>query len=113
SSTARVIHTADRGRSWDVAATPLPSGEGIGIASVVFRDELHGVALGGSMMHTASRADGVAITSDGGRSWVTGGRAPFPSAIYGASYVPGTRVPTLVAVGPGGAAASFDDGRDW
>lgn len=113
SSAARVFSTADRGRSWSVSTTPLPSGEGIGIASVAFRDELHGVAMGGSMMDTSSRADDIALTTDGGRSWIAAGRAPFPSAIYGASYVPDSRTPTLVAVGPGGAAASFDDGRSW
>ncbi len=113
SSASRVMRTADRGQSWSVATTQLPSGEGIGIASVAFRDDLHGVALGGSMMDTSSRADNVTLTSDGGRSWVTVGRAPFPSAIYGATYVPGARIPTLLAVGPGGAAASLDDGRSW
>jgi photosystem II stability/assembly factor-like uncharacterized protein len=113
SSASRVLRTADRGRSWSVATTPLPSGEGIGIASVAFRDDLHGAALGGSMMDTTSRTDNVAITSNGGRSWTAVGRAPFASAIYGASYVPGTRIPALVAVGPGGAAASFDEGRSW
>lgn len=113
SSAARVVSTEDRGRSWSVSTTPLPSAEGIGIASVAFRDELHGVVAGGSMLDTSSRADDIALTSDGGKSWVVVGRAPFPSAIYGASYIPGARTPTLVAVGPGGAAASFDDGRSW
>jgi photosystem II stability/assembly factor-like uncharacterized protein len=113
STTARVLRTTDRGRSWTAVATPLPSAEGVGIASVSFRDDKHGVVMGGSMMDTSSRTDDVAFTSDGGRSWTAVGRAPFPSAIYGGSYVPGARVPTLVAVGPGGAAASLDDGRNW
>ena len=113
SSAARVLHTADGGRSWIAATTPLPSAEGVGLASVAFRDELHGVAMGGSMMDTSARTDDVAVTSDGGRSWTARGRAPISSAIYGGSYVPGARTPTLVAVGPGGAAASFDEGRSW
>jgi photosystem II stability/assembly factor-like uncharacterized protein len=113
SSAARVLRTSDRGRSWSVATTPLPSAEGVGLASVAFRDDLHGVAMGGSMLDTSARGDDVAITSDGGRSWSTVGRAPIASAIYGGSYVPGMRSPTLVAVGPGGAAASFDEGHSW
>lgn len=113
STAARILRTTDRARSWSVATTPLPSAEGVGIASLAFRDDVHGVAMGGSMMDTSSRADDVAITGDGGRSWTTAGRAPFPSAIYGGSYVPGASTPTLVAVGPGGAAASFDEGRNW
>lgn len=113
SSATRVIRTSDRARSWEVATTPLPAGEGIGLASVDFRDDQHGVAMGGSMMDTSSRADDIAVTSDGGRSWTAVGRAPFSSAIYGGAYVPGAPTPTIVAVGPGGAAASLDEGRSW
>lgn len=113
SSAARVLRTTDGGRSWSVATTPLPSAEGVGLASVAFRDGLHGVAMGGSMLDTSARVDDIAITSDGGRSWKAMGRAPISSAIYGGSYVPGARSPTIVAVGPGGAAASFDEGRSW
>lgn len=112
-SAARVIRTTDRGRTWEVATTPLPAAEGVGLASLAFRDDLHGVAMGGSMMDTSSRADDIAFTSDGGRSWASIGRAPFASAIYGGAYVPGAATPTIVAVGPGGAAASRDDGRSW
>jgi photosystem II stability/assembly factor-like uncharacterized protein len=112
-SAARVLRTTDRGRSWSVATTPLPAAEGVGLASMAFRDDRHGVAMGGSMMDTTSRADDVAITSDGGASWTAVGRAPFASAIYGGSYVPGAPTPTIVAVGPGGAAASLDEGRNW
>ena len=112
-SAARVLRTTDRGLSWEVAVTPLPAAEGVGLASVAFRDDRHGVAMGGSMMDTSSRADDIAITSDGGRSWTAVGRAPFPSAIYGGAYVPGAATPTIVAVGPGGAAASLDEGRSW
>jgi photosystem II stability/assembly factor-like uncharacterized protein len=112
-SAARVIRTADRGRTWEVAKTPLPAAEGMGLASLAFRDELHGVAMGGSMTDTASLADDIAVTSDGGRSWTSVGRAPFASAIYGGAYVPGATTPTIVAVGPGGAAMSSDEGRSW
>jgi photosystem II stability/assembly factor-like uncharacterized protein len=113
SSATRVMRTTNRGRSWQVATTPLPSGEGVGLASVAFRDDQHGVAMGGSMMDSSSRADDIAVTSDGGRSWTASGRAPFSSAIYGGVYVPGAATPTIFAVGPGGAAASPDEGRSW
>lgn len=113
SSATRVLRTADSGRSWTATATPLPSGEGVGIGSIAFRDDMHGVAMGGSMLDTAARVDNIAATVDGGRNWVTVERAPISSAIYGGSYIPGARIPTLVVVGPGGAAASFDDGRSW
>jgi photosystem II stability/assembly factor-like uncharacterized protein len=110
---ARVLHTADRGRTWELFETPLPSGSATGIASLAFRDAAHGVAMGGPVADRRARGDEVALTGDGGRSWILGGRPPFPGAIYGGTYVPGSRPPILVAVGPGGAAASVDDGRTW
>lgn len=112
-SAARVLTTSDRGRSWHAVPAPLRSGEGAGIMSLAFRDDLHGAALGGSIADTASRAENVALTADGGRSWTLVGRAALASAVYGSSYVPAAASPTLVAVGPGGAAASFDEGRSW
>jgi hypothetical protein len=33
--------------------------------------------------------------------------------VWGGVYVPGARVPTVVAVGPSGAAVSRDDGATW
>jgi photosystem II stability/assembly factor-like uncharacterized protein len=113
SSATRVLLTTDGGATWSAESTPLPSGEGIGIGSVAFSDDLHGAVMGGSMLDTSGRGDNVAFTSDGGLSWATATRAPLRSAIYGGSYVPGASVPTLVVVGPGGAAASFDQGRNW
>jgi len=41
-----------------------------------------------------------------------GGRLPFPGPVFGAAYSRSSD-PWLVAVGPGGAAASKDDGRTW
>jgi hypothetical protein len=41
-----------------------------------------------------------------------GGRPTFPGAIFGADYVPGT-VMNVVAVGPGGASLSRDNGKSW
>ncbi len=108
---ARVLRTDDYGTTWTSAAVPLVAGEGRGAASVVFRDARHGAALGGDIGDADSVADAVALSSDGGRTWTAGGRLPFPGAAYGAAYVPGTGA--LVAVGPGGAALSRDDGRTW
>ena len=113
STATRVLHTTDGGATWSADSTPLPSGEGVGIGSVAFRDDLHGAAMGGSMLDTSARGDNIAFTSDGGVTWATATRAPLRSAIYGGSYVPGAEVPTLVVVGPGGAAATSDAGRSW
>jgi len=108
---ARIHMTRDRGETWTVVSTPLAGGEGIGIASLAFRDERRGVALGGDLGKPESLADNVAVTNDGSRNWHLGGRPTFTGAVYGSSYVPGSD--RLVAVGPRGASISGDDGRTW
>ena len=113
SPTAHALITTDGGVSWTSSTIPVVAREGAGLASVAFRDSLHGVAVGGEMGNPSARGDYVALTSDGGRSWTLGGRFTFPGAAYGAAYVPGVRAPALVAVGPGGADVSRDDGRTW
>jgi photosystem II stability/assembly factor-like uncharacterized protein len=112
-SATRVLITSDRGRSWRVAVTPIVSGEANGIAAIAFRDTLNGVALGGEIGNADGRSDNVAITSDGGRSWTLGGRPTFTGAVYGGTYVPGARTPTLVAVSPKGVDISTDEARSW
>ncbi|HEU4631862.1 MAG TPA: hypothetical protein VFS08_19080 [Gemmatimonadaceae bacterium] len=109
----RVLHTADGGRTWAASEPPLPGGEGAGGASVAFRDAEVGVALGGDIGAPQARGDYVAVTTDGGATWRTGGRPTFAGAIYGGAYVPGAERPTLVLVGPGGADWSVDDGRTF
>lgn len=110
-SAARVLRTDDGGRTWAASTTPLAAGEAAGVASVAFRDAQHGVALGGDIGAPDVASEAAAFTADGGRTWTAGGRLPFTGAAYGAAYVPGTSA--LLAVGPGGAALSRDDGRTW
>lgn len=112
-ATARVLRTADGGRSWSAAPTPIAAGEGAGIASVAFRDAENGVAMGGNIGRPAETRDHVAVTRDGGRSWTLAGRPRLEGPIYGGAYAPGTPAPVLVAVGPGGADYSLDDGVSW
>jgi photosystem II stability/assembly factor-like uncharacterized protein len=110
---AEVLATTDGGRSWTATPVPVVAGEAAGLASVTFRDALHGVAVGGEIGKPSARGDYVAITADGGRSWTVGGRFTFEGAAYGAAYVPGVERAALLAVGPKGADLSYDDGRTW
>jgi photosystem II stability/assembly factor-like uncharacterized protein len=110
---ARVLRTTDRGRTWSIAETPLVRGEAAGIASLAFRDALHGAALGGDIAQPDALTDNVAITRDGGVTWELAGRPPFTGAVYGSSWVPGAPSPTLVAAGPRGLGYSTDEGRTW
>lgn len=113
---ARVFKTTDRGRTWTAAATPIEAGAPVaGIASLTFRDAQHGAALGGIMTvdnPPDSTIANVALTRDGGTTWTLASSAPLPG-IFGGTYVPGARAPTLVAVGPQGLAYSLDHGQSW
>lgn len=109
---ARVYHTGNRGRAWSVVTTPVMSGAGTGIATVAFRDERHGLALGGNVGDNNSRGDNVARTSDAGATWTLVSRPGFSGAVFGAAYVPGLGS-TVVAAGPKGLEFSPDDGDSW
>jgi photosystem II stability/assembly factor-like uncharacterized protein len=110
---ARVFRTTDAGRTWRGADTPIATGASAGIATVAFRDTLHGVAMGGNIAKPDTFLLNVAITSDGGATWEPGAMPPFPGAVFGAAYALNGGPPLLVAVGPRGAAVSWDDARSW
>jgi len=106
---ARVLHTSDGGRHWKVLDTPIKSGQSSGIFSIAFRDEDHGVIVGGDYQKEKVAEDNLAITSDGGSTWkLLKGLSGFRSVV---AYLPGTQ--SLVALGPAGGDYSNDDGRTW
>ena len=106
---SRVLHTADGGRTWQVADTPLASGQSSGIFSIAFRDAKHGVVAGGDYRKESDAVDNLAVTNDGGITWtLVKGLSGFRSVV---AYVPGSK--TLVAIGPSGSDYSTDDGRTW
>jgi photosystem II stability/assembly factor-like uncharacterized protein len=111
-STARVLHTRDRGRTWTVADTPLTANASTGIFSVAFRDTLHGVVVGGDYRQEAVAADNLAVTSDGGASWTLVKEHALSGFRSVVTYVPHLDR-TLIAVGPQGADWSTDDGHSW
>ena len=106
---SRVLRTADGGRSWQVADTPVASGQSAGIFSIAFRDAKHGVIAGGNYRKEQEAVDNLAVTNDGGITWtLVKGLSGFRSVV---AYVPGTK--TLVALGPSGGDYSTDDGQTW
>jgi photosystem II stability/assembly factor-like uncharacterized protein len=109
---SRVYRSVDAGLTWTVATTPVVRGQATGIASVVFRDARHGLALGGPVSNPEARTQNVARTSDSGSTWVLATPPTFTSAVYGAAAVPG-QPGTVVAAGPQGLDVSFDDGATW
>jgi len=108
----RVLHSGDFGTSWTFAAVPLTTRAGSGPQSVAFRDDRHGMVLGGG--NDAQPGDTlIATTADGGRTWTARASPALARGVWGGVYVPRARVPTVVAVGPSGAAYSRDDGATW
>jgi photosystem II stability/assembly factor-like uncharacterized protein len=80
---ARVFHSADRGKSWQVADTPIIHGaESAGIFSITFRDPLHGVIAGGDYKQPDRDGPNLAFTKDGGRSWTLS--KIFPQSYFSA-----------------------------
>src|SRR5687768_10523574 len=106
---SRVLRTSDRGRTWQIADTPLASVASAGIFSIAFRDAKHGIVAGGDYRKEQEAVDNLAITNDGGITWTLAkGLSGFRSVV---AYVPNTK--TLVAIGPSGGDYSTDDGRTW
>jgi photosystem II stability/assembly factor-like uncharacterized protein len=109
---ARLIRTADYGRSWSLETLPITTHEGSGPQSVVFLDARRGMVLaGGAAVQPGDTL--VAITGDGGATWTPRASPPFKVGTWGGSFVPGARVPTVVAVGPNGSAWTRDMGATW
>ncbi len=106
---ARMLRTADGGRTWSIAETPLAASASAGIFSVAFRDRLHGVTVGGDYRQERNAADNAAATADGGVTWTPiTGLGGFRSVV---AAVPDMKL--WIAVGPSGADISGDDGRTW
>lgn len=108
---ARVFHSADRGRTWTVSATPLASSESAGVFAVAFRDRNTGIAIGGDFAAPDNGADALALTRDGGETWDEPQNAP---AGYrsGVVYHPWFSS-ALIAVGPTGSDVSLSGGSRW
>jgi photosystem II stability/assembly factor-like uncharacterized protein len=67
---ARVFHSGDRGKTWEVFNTPMIHGpDSAGIFSIAFRDAQHGVIAGGDYKRPKDDGPNLAITEDGGKTW--------------------------------------------
>ncbi|MBW3554871.1 MAG: oxidoreductase [Gemmatimonadetes bacterium] len=109
----RVFLTDDYGRSWRAVRVPVEAGEGAGLTAISMVDARRGVVFGGILHASDEHTRNLARTEDGGESWTQLPPLSFPGAAYGGLAVPGTDGRGLVAVGPGGAAASVDGGESW
>ncbi len=111
---ARVLHSFNRGRTWEIFDTPmLQGGTMTGIYSIDFFDEKTGVVFGGNWEKQDFNEGNKAITHDGGKTWklISNGKGPgYRSRV---AFVPGTQGQGLVAVGSPGISYSPDQGETW
>jgi photosystem II stability/assembly factor-like uncharacterized protein len=109
---ARVLYSADRGRTWRGSQTPLRNDSASsGIFSLAFADSRRGVAVGGDYTKPADTTGNAAITTDGGRTWARPAGTPpsgFRSAV---TYVAPSKL--WIAVGTSGSDVSTDGGQSW
>jgi photosystem II stability/assembly factor-like uncharacterized protein len=107
-----VLRSTDGGRTWAIAATPVATGGATGIFSIAFRDERHGVVVGGNYQQEQTAIDNAATSDDGGVTWTRVGRQGLSGYRSAVAWVAG-RPGLLVAVGPSGVDWSGDEGRSW
>ncbi|HUR54521.1 MAG TPA: glycosyl hydrolase [Gemmataceae bacterium] len=106
--TARIFRSTDRGRTWEVSDTPVAAGiESAGVFSIAFRDNDHGMIVGGDYRKPDATGATAATTSDGGKTWtLLDKKLPFRSGVAWAKD-------RWVAVGTSGSHFSTDDGATW
>jgi photosystem II stability/assembly factor-like uncharacterized protein len=109
---ARLLRTTDFGQTWALEKLPITTHAGSGPQSVSFLDAQHGAVFGGGAAVLPSDVL-VATTSDGGHTWESRTAPEIKQGIWGGAYVPGANPAAIVAVGPGGAAYSRDEGTTW
>jgi photosystem II stability/assembly factor-like uncharacterized protein len=74
---ARVFHSGDSGRTWDVAETPLAHGNASsGIFSVASGNGKHVVVVGGDYQDPKRASAVAAYSRDGGKTWQLSKRQP-------------------------------------
>lgn len=107
---ARVLYSADRGRTWISRKAPLASGSaGTGIFGIAMMGK-RGVIVGGDYTKPEIDNGNIAYSDDGGRSWQTRLKANPFGYRSGAVFV---TKEIIVIVGSGGSDISHDGGMTW
>ncbi len=111
---ARVYHSADKGKSWQVFDTPIiEGGQMTGIYSVDFHSEKEGIIFGGDWNEKNRNTQNKAITKDGGRTWQLVADGQEPGYRSQVRYLPGSQGKGLIACGIPGISYSLDGGQSW
>lgn len=111
---ARVFHSNDKGKSWQVYETPIVQGETMtGIFTADFYDENNGFIAGGNYEKPTQNFQNKAVTTDGGKTWnLIGENTGFGYASC-VQFVPKSNGKGIVSVGASGLQYSADGGHTW
>ncbi len=109
-SKARVLR-AHAGADWDSEQTSLASGnDSSGVFSVAFRDQSHGIAVGGDYRKPEEASGTAAFTFDGGEHWSAARKLPHG---YRSAVAWDAKDQAWITVGSNGSDISYDDGETW
>ncbi len=96
---------------WQVSRVPLASGtESSGVFSLAFRDQDHGIAVGGDYKKPNESNGTAAYTTDGGQTWTAATKPPHG---YRSAVAWDAADKAWIAAGTNGSDVSFDDGKTW
>jgi photosystem II stability/assembly factor-like uncharacterized protein len=113
-TSSRIYYSGDKGKTWEVFATPIVKDEPTqGIYSVAFYDEKLGVAMGGDYTKSEDKMENKAITRDGGKTWQLMADGLEPSYKSCIQFVPNSGGQGMVAIGFTGISYSGDSGAHW
>ncbi|WP_026452323.1 WD40/YVTN/BNR-like repeat-containing protein [Aequorivita capsosiphonis] len=111
---SRVMHTADKGETWEIFNTPILQGKAMtGIYSIDFLDAKNGVVFGGNWEEKSFNEGNKAITENGGKTWKLIANGKKPGYRSSVKYIPGTKGQGMVAVSSPGISFSGNGGMDW
>jgi photosystem II stability/assembly factor-like uncharacterized protein len=111
---ARIFHSRDRGRTWQVSASHVTAKEASqGLFSIHMATSKLGMAVGGDYKQTQLSYQHASITRDGGKTW-SAIEVPlgFLSTVTSVNSKK-TQLPVLLAGGLDGSAWSHDAGKTW
>jgi photosystem II stability/assembly factor-like uncharacterized protein len=111
---ARVFHSPDKGKSWEVFETPIVQGEAMtGIFTADFYNEKIGFIAGGNYEKPLQNYQNKAITTDGGKTWKLVAENQGFGYASCVQFVPNSGGNGLVSIGAQGLFYSADAGETW
>lgn len=96
--------------TWTRFPVPLASGKAAGVFSLGFRDEQHGMAVGGDYTKPNESTGTAAWSTDGGEHWTAAEKPPHG---YRSTVAWDAEAKAWIAAGTNGSDISYDDGKTW